>query len=117
MQGSNACSTVTPSRAKFASYSRLASHGCVRLEKPADLAELLLRGDPAWSAEGIAAAVDKGDTVRAKLTTPVAVYLLYWTAFASANGQMNFRADPYDWDRMLAAKIEARSARQTIAAR
>jgi len=107
----------TPSHAKFASYSRLASHGCVRLEKPADLAELLLRGDPAWSTEGIAAAVDKGDTVRAKLTTPVAVYLLYWTAFSSANGQMNFRADPYDWDRMLAAKIEARSARQTIAAR
>jgi murein L,D-transpeptidase YcbB/YkuD len=107
----------TPSRAKFASYSRLASHGCVRLEKPQDLAELLLRGDPAWSPAGIAAAVDKGDTVRARLTKPVAVYLLYWTAFASANGQMNFRADPYDWDRMLAAKIEARSARQTIAAR
>ena len=34
----------TPAQAKFASYDRLASHGCVRLEKPADLAELLLRG-------------------------------------------------------------------------
>ncbi len=107
----------TPSRAKFASFSRLASHGCVRLEKPADLAELLLKGDPAWTPEAIAAAVDKGDTVRARLTKPVSVYLLYWTAFASGNGQMNFRADPYGWDSTLASKIEARSATQLIAAR
>ena len=112
----------TPSRAKFASFDRLASHGCVRLEKPAELAETLLSGDPAWTPETVAATVDKGTTVRAKLAKPVAVYLLYWTAFASGNGQMNFRGDPYDWDGKLAAKIEARTARQaqvaqTLAAR
>ncbi|MGP7795907.1 L,D-transpeptidase family protein [Sphingomonas sp. CLY1604] len=107
----------TPARAKFASFSRLASHGCVRLEKPADLADLLLKGDPAWTPEAIAAAVDKGDTVRARLPQPVSVFLLYWTAFASGNGQMNFRDDPYGWDATLAAKIEARSARQMVAAR
>ncbi|MES3152983.1 L,D-transpeptidase family protein [Sphingomonas faeni] len=107
----------TPSRAKFASFSRLASHGCVRLEKPAELADLLLKGDPAWTPELVDAAVAKGDTVRARLIKPVSVYLLYWTAFASGNGQMNFRADPYDWDGILASKIEARTARQTIAAR
>lgn len=107
----------TPSRAKFASFSRLSSHGCVRLEKPAELADLLLKGDPTWTPEMVDAAVAKGDTVRAPLLKPVSVYLLYWTAFASGNGQMNFRADPYDWDGILASKIEARTARQTIAAR
>ena len=107
----------TPSRAKFASFSRLASHGCVRLEKPADLARLLLKGDPAWTPDTIAATVDKGDTVRARLVKPESVYLLYWTAFASGNGQMNFRDDPYGWDATLAAKIEARSASQLVAAR
>jgi L,D-transpeptidase YcbB len=107
----------TPARAKFASFSRLASHGCVRLEKPAALADLLLKGDPAWGTDAIAAAVEKGDTIRVHLTHPVAVYLLYWTAFASGNGQMNFRGDPYGWDGTLAARIEARSARQAIAAR
>lgn len=107
----------TPSRAKFASFSRLASHGCVRLEKPADLAQLLLKGDPAWTPEAIAATVDKGDTVRARLVKPVSVYLLYWTAFASGSGQINFRDDPYGWDATLAAKIEARSASQMVAAR
>ncbi|WP_082445687.1 L,D-transpeptidase family protein [Sphingomonas sp. Leaf20] len=107
----------TPSRAKFASFDRLASHGCVRLEKPGELAERLLAGDPQWTSEAIAATVTKGDTVRARLAKPVSVYLLYWTAFASGNGQMNFRADPYSWDAKLAAKIEARSARQALAAR
>ncbi|CAN5237354.1 murein L,D-transpeptidase [soil metagenome] len=99
----------TPSRAKFDSFSRLASHGCVRLQKPAELAELMLRGDPKWPAEAIAAAVATGKTQRVALTKPVQVYLLYWTAFASADGQMNFRGDPYGWDRTLAGKIEARS--------
>jgi murein L,D-transpeptidase YcbB/YkuD len=48
------------------------------------------------------------------LTKPVEVYLLYWTAFASASGQMNFRADPYGWDKSLAAKIEARSSGRLV---
>ena len=107
----------TPSRAKFASFSRLASHGCVRLEKPEQLADLLLKGDPTWTPEAITAQVQKGETVRARLPKPVAVYLLYWTAFASGNGQMNFRDDPYGWDAALAAKIEARSARAVLASR
>jgi murein L,D-transpeptidase YcbB/YkuD len=104
----------TPSQATFASFNRLASHGCIRLEKPAALARLLLRNDPAWSPATIQATVDKAVTVRVQLRPQdqVAVYLLYWTAYASANGTMNFRGDPYGWDKVLAAKIERRSAQR-----
>ncbi|URW76993.1 L,D-transpeptidase family protein [Sphingomonas donggukensis] len=102
----------TPAQAKFASFDRLASHGCVRLEKPADLARLLLQGSPDWTPEAIQATIAGGKTTRAKLPEAVTVYLLYWTAFASANGTMNFRADPYNWDGILADKIEKRSAIQ-----
>ncbi|MDV3456945.1 L,D-transpeptidase family protein [Sphingomonas sp. HF-S4] len=109
----------TPAQAKFASFNRLDSHGCVRLEKPGPLAELLLRNDPAWQPDAIEAAKDKGKTLRVQLQPQdqVHVYLLYWTAFASANGQMNFRGDPYGWDKTLAAKIERRSAITAVAAR
>ena len=109
----------TPSQAKFASFDRLASHGCVRLEKPAPLARLLLKNDPAWQPDAIQAAVDKGQTIRVPLAAEnqVAVYLLYWTAFASANGTMNFRGDPYSWDKSLAAKIEKRSAAKSASGR
>ena len=102
----------TPSQSTFASFSRLASHGCVRLEKPGPLAQLLLRNDPNWQPDQISAALAKGDTLRVTLQEQdqVSVYLLYWTAFANANGTMNFRGDPYGWDKDLAAKIEKRSA-------
>ncbi len=107
----------TPAQAGFSRFDRLASHGCVRLEKPADLAKLLMKTTPEWSPETIDATVTEGKTVRAKLADPVAVYLLYWTAFANAGGQVSFRDDPYHWDGTLAKKIEARSARQALAAR
>ncbi|UZK66593.1 L,D-transpeptidase family protein [Sphingomonas sp. M1-B02] len=109
----------TPSQSTFASFSRLASHGCVRFEKPGPLARLLLRNDPAWQPEQIDTALAKGKTLRVSLQPQdqVQVYLLYWTAFASANGEMSFRADPYGWDKTLAAKIEKRSALTAVAAR
>ncbi len=105
----------TPSKGSFASYSRTASHGCIRLEKPAELAALLLRDDGAWGPEALAGAVEEGKTQRVKLARTADVYLLYWTAFASANGTMNFHADPYAWDKTLATKIEKRSAIQVAA--
>lgn len=107
----------TPAQAGFTRFDRLASHGCVRIEKPADLAKLLMRTTPDWSAETIDTTVAQGKTVRARLAEPVAVYLLYWTAFANPSGQVSFRGDPYDWDGTLANKIDARSARQALAAR
>ena len=100
----------TPSHAKFASFDRLASHGCVRLERPVELAERVLQGSPEWSVPGaIQTAIDDGKTQRVQLPEQVAVYLLYWTAFASPNGTVSFRDDPYGWDRLLAARLDARS--------
>lgn len=100
----------TPSRGKFASYDRLASHGCIRLEKPVSLAELMVASDPELNGQ-IQTLIDAGKTQRVSLPQEVAVYLLYWTAFASSNGTMSFRDDPYGWDKLLAAKIEASSRR------
>lgn len=107
----------TPAQATFSRFDRLASHGCVRLEKPGELAKLLMKTTPEWTPEAIDATVAKGKTVRAKMADPVAVYLLYWTAFANANGQVGFRDDPYGWDGTLASKIEARSANRMLAAK
>ena len=100
----------TPSRGKFSSYDRLASHGCIRLEKPVPLAELMLAANPELAGQ-VQTMIDTGKTQRVQLPQEVAVYLLYWTAFASANGTMNFRSDPYGWDKLLAQKIEASSSR------
>ncbi|WP_422125448.1 L,D-transpeptidase family protein [Sphingobium arseniciresistens] len=100
----------TPARGKFSSYDRLASHGCVRLEKPIPLAELMLKSDPDFAGT-VQEAIDGGKTQRVSLPQQVAVYLLYWTAFSGTNGVMNFRDDPYGWDTLLAEKIEVSSQR------
>lgn len=97
----------TPSRSRFDSFSRLASHGCVRLQKPIELAKALLAGDPVWTPEKIDATLASGDTVRAKLPQQIAVFLLYWTAYVTPDGQVNFRDDPYGWDRELVQRIAA----------
>lgn len=95
----------TPAQAGFTRYARQASHGCVRLEKPHALATALLSGDAVWTEQKVSEALAKGDTVRARLPAATPVFIFYWTAFAGAEGAMNFRSDPYDWDRMLLQKI------------
>lgn len=109
----------TPTQGTFDRYSRLASHGCVRLAHPVDLAKLALQDDPEWTPDAIDAAIAKGDTVRAQLQQPISVFLLYWTAYASADGRVSFLGDPYGWDGALADRIQASAnrAKQMVAAR
>ncbi|HYD98835.1 MAG TPA: L,D-transpeptidase family protein [Alphaproteobacteria bacterium] len=96
----------TPAKAGFDRFSRQESHGCVRLEKPRELAEALLGTDPKWTPEAIDEALGDGSkTQRVRLTEHVPVFILYWTAFAGADGQMHFRSDPYNWDRELLQRV------------
>lgn len=95
----------TPSKGGFDLYARNASHGCVRLEKPRALADALLEGDETWTAEAIDKQLEGDKTVRARLSAQVPVFILYWTAFAAGDGQMNFRSDPYNWDRELLQRV------------
>jgi len=97
----------TPSKGGFSRYTRLASHGCVRLEKPLTLARALMEGDPTWTPETIDATIAGGKTTRAPVADPVAVFLLYWTAYVTPDGQVNFRQDPYGWDTLLIQRIAA----------
>ena len=95
----------TPSRGAFAKQGRLVSHGCVRLEKPQELAQQLLEGDGAWNADLIQATIAANETKRVPVSRPVAVLFFYWTAFVGADGIMNFGGDPYGWDHELLQKL------------
>lgn len=96
----------TPSRGLFSRAGRLESHGCVRLQRPLDLALLVMQGDPVWTPDAINAAIAAGKTVRAPLPQPIAVFLLYWTAYMGPDGMMNFRDDPYGWDEELMSLLK-----------
>src|SRR5579872_4589945 len=84
----------TPSKNYFARDDRHISHGCIRVEKPRELAALLMQ-EP---MDAIDQAIATGDTTRPDLPQPVPVFVVYETAFADADGRLQFRPDPYGRD-------------------
>lgn len=95
----------TPSQGAFALEKRAFSHGCIRLSRPRELAEYLLRDDPAWTPERIRAAMFGGreTTVRLKEKRPVMIG--YFTAWVDGEGQLNFRDDVYGLDERLGREL------------
>lgn len=95
----------TPGREVFAQTERAFSSGCVRVEKPMELA-LYLIGDQGWTQETVQRVVDGRVERTVNLRTPVPVHLLYWTAWADDQGMISFRRDIYDRDPALAAALD-----------
>ncbi len=97
----------TPSTQLFARSERDFSHGCVRLEKPAELASYLLADDPKWTPEAIAAAIAAGERVTIPLRRPLPVHILYQTAWVDPSGTVQFRDDVYGHDLWLEGELAA----------
>ncbi len=91
----------TPTPDLFSRTERDFSSGCIRLEKPIDLAEYLMRDSPGWNRESIVAAMDAGSEKTISLPGPIAVHLLYWTAWVDEDGTVQFRRDLYGRDEKL----------------
>jgi murein L,D-transpeptidase YcbB/YkuD len=97
----------TPSRRAFNGTSRAVSHGCVRLQRPRELAELLFKTDDTWTTDKIDDVLAEGKTTRAPLEKPVPIFIMYWTAFLDVKRRVNFRDDVYGWDQALMGLIAA----------
>ena len=101
----------TPEKVYFSKDKRALSHGCIRLEQPNQLAVLLLRDDPRWSADSLQAAIDTGKTAYVRVNAQPAVYVAYWTVLPDPDGAVGFRDDVYGWDQMLIDKLAGRQGR------
>lgn len=99
----------TPSKGSFALDERDISSGCVRVEKPFDLAVLLLSDSPEWSPSNIRNAMeqDKEQTVRLKI--PVDVVLIYLTAWTDGKDRIQFRKDVYQRDDIILGALNQKS--------
>jgi len=80
---------------------RAFSHGCIRIEKPLDLALYLLSDDPEWNLEKLNALIKSGKTKIISLLNPINIYTVYWTAWVDQEGIVNFRDDIYGWDKCV----------------
>ena len=83
----------------FSRTRRDLSHGCIRVEKPAELAAWALRHNPGWELERVEAAM-KGseDNVRVNLAEPLPVLIIYGTVAVDESNQVHFFQDIYGYD-------------------
>ena len=91
----------TPSQAAFGETRRDFSHGCVRVEEPAKLAEWVLRNNPGWTPERVDAAFKAEKAQQVNLTKQIPVLLVYGTAIAPEDGKIYFFEDIYGHDKSL----------------
>jgi len=96
----------TSEPALFERTRREFSHGCIRIEKPLEFAEYVLRDDPEWTRENIEAAIALKKTRVVMLPEPIPVHILYWTAWMDEDGTIQFRDDIYDRDEDLARALK-----------
>ncbi len=90
----------TPSRTLFNRTVRTFSHGCIRVEKPQELAAWVL-GPEGWTLEDVQDAVANGRERAVALTQSIPVHVVYWTAWVDANGVLQMRNDVYSRDQAL----------------
>jgi murein L,D-transpeptidase YcbB/YkuD len=91
----------TPVRSLFRKTQRDFSSGCVRIEKPIELATFLLRNEPEWTREEILDTIRSGETQVIWLSEKIPVHFSYWTAWVDEHGTTHFRDDIYGRDQSL----------------
>jgi murein L,D-transpeptidase YcbB/YkuD len=91
----------TPAQMLFAKTRRDYSHGCVRVERPVQLAEWCLRETGPWTSEAILAAMNGQKTFVVNLKSPIPVLLVYATAVVLKTGEVRFVSDIYHQDELL----------------
>ena len=94
----------TPSHALFSRARRDFSHGCVRVEKPDQLAEFVLKNQ--LSKEAINDAMQTQKSRRIMLKKSIPVLFFYTTAFVDHNNVLSFYADIYGYDEVLKAELK-----------
>lgn len=86
----------TPADHLFDNVERDFSHGCIRVERPVDLAVWVLQDKPEWTRDRVQRAMQEGDWQRVDLDEEIPVHLVYQTVFVDEDGTVHFREDIYD---------------------
>ena len=101
----------TPYKKQFRKPSRGFSHGCIRVEKAIDLATYVAGGESQRTRREILEALESSKRQVLRLRNPIAVHVLYWTAWVDRDGLLNFRDDIYERDKPLDVALRERPPR------
>ena len=98
----------TPEKPLFEQSERAFSSGCIRIDNPFELAELLLRDNPDWDRKRIDEVVASGKTETVNLDKAMPVLLLYWTIDTRPeDGAIRFMKDIYERDGKILQGLDA----------
>jgi L,D-transpeptidase YcbB len=119
----------TPTRAPFNYVNRAVSHGCMRVEKPMQLAEYFLNGNSKWTLDYLKIEIGQkvenqsvieefktkrselrknssyGVTTEIKLDNYIPLFVDYYTVWVDKYGKLNYRDDVYGRDKKLKEKL------------
>jgi len=115
----------TPTRAPFGYVNRAVSHGCIRVEKPIQLADYFLSNNSRWTTDYLKIEIGQkvndpeivsefssvrnelrknnsyGVTTEVRLVKNIPVFIDYYTAWVDNDGRFNYRDDVYNRDKEL----------------
>ncbi|PKP49185.1 MAG: murein L,D-transpeptidase [Bacteroidetes bacterium HGW-Bacteroidetes-11] len=101
----------TPTRELFKRDERTFSSGCIRIEKPFELAQLLMADMPDWTPERIRQSMNSGSERTVVLKSPVGVYIYYLTAWGGSDGKIHYRSDIYERDKEMLKVLKDKPAK------
>jgi murein L,D-transpeptidase YcbB/YkuD len=105
------CLHATPAMELFSRSRRDFSHGCIRVEKPRQLAAWVLRNQPEWTPDRIADAMNGEKTIPVNLDQPIPVLIVYATAVVLKSGEVRFFEDIYGLDAQLVETLATSAGR------
>ena len=101
----------TPERALFSRADKAFSHGCMRVQNPRRLAEVLLAEDQGWTAAQVGNALAGGATHDVTLNKQIPVHVTYFTAVVEEDGRLKTFNDIYGHDSRIASALEGKPIR------
>ncbi|MGA9355731.1 MAG: L,D-transpeptidase family protein [Terriglobales bacterium] len=83
----------------FSADIRDFSHGCIRVENPADLVAWVLRNNPGWDLQRVKSTMNgEKNNIQVNLATRIPVLIVYGTATVNEENQIRFFDDIYGYD-------------------
>ena len=95
----------TPSLNLFERKQRAFSHGCIRVENPLGLAEVLLSDTGDWSKDDLNYIINRKRSKTIKFNKPIPIHIIYRTVWVDHQGIVHFRPDIYKRDSQIASAL------------
>jgi murein L,D-transpeptidase YcbB/YkuD len=99
----------TPDRWMFKPAQRTLSHGCLRVWKPVELAEIILKEDKGWDKDKVAELIRSGPlNNEVAIDKRIPIHLTYFTAWADANGKVRTFTDIYGHEKRITLALDGK---------